>query len=351
MAHDPRREDYQRMALRFALTLDSNPAGAVRAMAGFSHRLAQERDSLPQSDADRAFHLVALATELVDYQLPFVADDAQAAQLERRARTLLDEALSLDASCHDAVRMRHALDTASAEERSAFLARGLDEVRSSCERAAAQAQDELSGERASLAAQLAMRPLWRWLAAMAQTALFCGRNREAARLATELLDTDAADLSDARFTLAYALAKLEDDAGLERLAERYRAIPSMPPTDDAWMLLARLALAHRRCELSEAAAILLELLRAYPGGGAALVRQAEVSDGLFARVQVAPHTEDELVIALSEGVVLLQEGSSPTNRGALGGWIARTVQWMDPSLRAQAQTPSEPGGAGTGGSS
>ena len=78
MAHDSRREDYLRMSLRFALSLDGgDPARAAREFATFGRRLARDRDSLPQSDADRAFSLVSLATDLIDYRLPF-ADDAQA---------------------------------------------------------------------------------------------------------------------------------------------------------------------------------------------------------------------------------------------------------------------------------
>ena len=60
MAHDPRREDYQRLSLRFAEELDKgDPADAARAFASFGRRFAQDRDGLPQTDADRAFHLVA----------------------------------------------------------------------------------------------------------------------------------------------------------------------------------------------------------------------------------------------------------------------------------------------------
>ena len=67
MAHDARREDYLRMSLRFALSLDEgSPDHAARAFASFGRRFAQSRDSLPQSDADRAFHLVSLATELLE---------------------------------------------------------------------------------------------------------------------------------------------------------------------------------------------------------------------------------------------------------------------------------------------
>ena len=39
MAHDPRREDYQRLSLRFAEELDKgDPADAARAFASFGRR-------------------------------------------------------------------------------------------------------------------------------------------------------------------------------------------------------------------------------------------------------------------------------------------------------------------------
>ena len=117
MAHNPQREDYQRLGLRFARELDQgDPAAATRAFASFGRRFAQNRDALPQSDADRAFHLVVLASEVVDYQLPFATDE-QAPGLIQRGKDLLDEALSLDPSCHDAVRMRSSSQTPSIDER------------------------------------------------------------------------------------------------------------------------------------------------------------------------------------------------------------------------------------------
>ena len=75
MAHDPRREDYQRLALRFVRTIDPQDPAAAREFTDFGRRFAQERDSLPQTDADRAFHLVCRATELIDYKLPFAEPD------------------------------------------------------------------------------------------------------------------------------------------------------------------------------------------------------------------------------------------------------------------------------------
>ena len=64
MAHDARKEDYQRLGLRFIRELDKEePLRAMKTFAGFGQRFATDRDSLPQTDADRAFHLVSLAAD------------------------------------------------------------------------------------------------------------------------------------------------------------------------------------------------------------------------------------------------------------------------------------------------
>ena len=327
MAHDPKREDYQRLSLRFALSLDASDANDLpRAFASFGRRFAQDRDSLPQSDADRAFHLVALAAELLDYRLPFVADDDRAAALARRADALLDEARAIDPTCYDAVRMRLLTSTGSVEERCRLLADGEREVRAFCEAERDRVCTELDGEREMLAAAIAMRPYWRWLSSMAEGALVAGRNREAAELAERLLASDPHDLSDARFTLAYALAKLEDGPGLARLVERYETISPMRPADDAWVLLSQLALAYKDYDLPGARRLLGRLLAVYPTSAHSLAHQIEVVGGVFARVRVAPYSEDEMVVALSEGVVLLQEGGAPGGSGALGAWVERAVR-------------------------
>ena len=336
MAHDPKREDYQRLSLRFAQGLDgADPGVAMRAFASFGQRFAQDRDSLPQSDADRAFHLVALATEVVDYRLPFATDE-QAPELIQRGKDLLDEALSLDPTCYDALRMRSSSEAPSVEARYRVLAERADEVRAYCEAARDEAASSLEGERAMLAANIAMRPYWRWLASLAEEALICGRNTVAAEVAERLLESDPTDSCDVRFTLAYALAKLEDETGLARLGERYATISPQRPANDAWMLLARAALAHKRCDLLAARDLLAKLLEAYPTGAGALVRQVELPDGEFSRLRVSPYSEDELILAVSEGIVLLQEGSDRSGRGVLGSWVAGTVASLRPEAAAEA---------------
>lgn len=346
MAHDPRREDYQRLALRFACSLDgADPAAAARAFAGFGRRFQQDRDALPQSDADRAFHLVAMAAEVVDYRLPF-AVGAQADRLIARGKALLDEALSLDPLCWDALRMRSSSEAPSIEERYRLLADRAEEVRASCEAARDEALRALDGERAALGGELALRPWWRWLATLAEEALICGHNHAAARAAERLLACDPSDSCDVRFTLAYALAKLEDERGLEELAARYATL-SPTRAGDAWLALARMALAHRRCDYAKASEQVGWLIESYPGAAGVLLRQTELPDGEFSRLRVAPFSEDELVIAVSEGIVLLQEGTDRRGAGVLGEWLIRETARRDPAawrtLRREA-----PDGRGRG---
>lgn len=336
MAHDPKREDYQRLSLRFARELDgADPGEAARAFASFGHRFARDRDSLPQSDADRAFHLVTLATDVVDYQLPFASDE-QAPELIQHGKDLLDEALSLDPACYDAVRMRSSSEAPSVEARYRLLSERAEEVRAHCEALRDEAASALDGERGALATSIAMRPYWRWLASLAEEALICGRNTVAVRVAEKLLASDPADSCDVRFTLAYALAKLEDEPGLDRLAGRYATISPMRPANDAWMQLARIALAHKRFDLAAARDLLGDLLATYPGAVAVLVRQVELPDGEFSRLRVPPYSEDELILAVSEGIVLLQEGSDREGRGVLGTLVAGTVAAMRPEAAARA---------------
>lgn len=345
MAHDSRREDYLRMSLRFALSLDAgDPARAAREFAGFGRRLARDRDSLPQSDSDRAFHLVSLATELVDYRLPFAGDEL-ADTLVTRGRALLDEALSLDPACHDAARMRMALETPSAEARYRFLAERAEGVRTACEGERARLCDELDEARRPLGADVALRPWLRWLADMAECALICGRNHEAIDACEQLLASDPRDLSDARFTLAYALAKLEDETGLARLEERYPALAAPRAADDAWIALARIAMAHKRLALAEARRLTERLLATYRGCAAVLIRQMEIPDGRFARIRVPAYGEDELIVAMSEGVVLLQEGMERSGKGVLGAWLARTASELDPEAARAVRDLTDDAGA------
>ena len=260
MAFDPRREDYQRLGLRFAQSLQSlDSASATRAFATFGRRFAQDRDSLPQTDSDRAFHLVALATKAIDYELPF-ASEARAAQIIDDGHRILDEALTLDSHCYDAIRMKAAASNPSFDSFLSFLNEREEEVRAFCEQVRAQAPADEPAERAGLFASLAMRPYARWIAAQAEQALICGRNKESLRHAHKLLQLDPHDHADVRFTAAYAYAKLEDEAGLDELVQSGRQVGRMRPSDDAWTTLAYLAINFKQNDLDAAGDALDHLL-------------------------------------------------------------------------------------------
>lgn len=335
MAFDPQREDYQRLGLRFAQSLDmTDPAQATHAFASFGRRFAQDRDSLPQADSDRAFHLVVRASKLIDYELPFANDD-RAAQIIEEGHRILDEAVMLDRHCYDAIRMKAAATNPSFDAFLRFLNDRSSEVRAYCEEQRASITADQPGERASLLADLCMRPYFRWVSKQAEEALICGRNREALRLAHQLMELDPKDKADVRFTAAYALAKLEDESGLETLARTVRTAGSTRPADDAWMLIARMSLAFKRHELATATNIVDDLVDRYPHAAEVLIRQHELPDGVFARLPAIPYSEDELIIAVSEATVLLQEGIDPQGRGILGTWVMQQTAQRYPHAMLQ----------------
>lgn len=333
MALDPNYEDFQRMSLRFAETLGaSDPFGAARAAVDFSHRYSQKRDTLPQTDEDRAFHLVVRVTELIDYQLPFATDES-APRMIGEARKLLGEALELDSGCHDARRMLAAAKSPTPSEYHRMLVEGADEVREDCERR----RDAVTGtgELADAARALAMRPYLRWMSAACACSLICGRYRLALAEGAAALDVEPDDPADVSLTLALTCAKLEDEAGLRALCSR--ADERRGP---AWYALARMALAYKNEDYDAAQAQVRDLLEAYPNAGTTLFRQDDLPDGVFSRICVDPMSEDELILATSEATVLLQEGYSDNERGSMGSWLAGLPCVVEAKDRELAADPS-----------
>lgn len=321
MAFDPQREDYQRMGLRFARSLDTlSPSEAQRSFNSFSRRFVRDRDSLPQSDSDRAFHLVSMAAKLIDYELPFANED-EGTKLVARGHALLDEAISLDEHCFDALRMKAAADSPSFESYLTYLNDLSDEVRRTCKEKHDRIIAQGSDERTTLEAHIALRPYLRWVATQAEQALICGRNKQALGFTRAAFEVDARDTADARFTAALAYAKLEDEQGLDELIQDTHKLRPDRPANDAWMQLAHIALAFKRRAFDDASRALDNLMRLYPHAAESLIRQIELPDGIFSRLAVKPYSEDELVLALSESTVLLQEGREPNGRGVFGAWI------------------------------
>ena len=121
MAFDPIQEDCLRLTLetlrRGHIYPLENEAVVQRCMDAYHSDPAQ----LIVHDRDRSFHLVAAATEAVDYRAPFIADDAEAERVTVQAEHQLQEACELDCGNWDAKRMLAALSAASNDEYVAYL--------------------------------------------------------------------------------------------------------------------------------------------------------------------------------------------------------------------------------------
>ena len=72
------------------------------------------------------------------------------------------------------------------------------------------------------------------------------------------------------------------------------------------------------------------MIERYPEATLCCFVQKDLPEGEFSRLNVLPYSEDELIIAIAEATVLLQEGNDLIGRGVLGRWIADQVRARDP---------------------
>lgn len=331
MAFDPIQEDCLRLILesmrRDRIYPLENALYIESCMASFNEDPAK----LINNDRDRSFHLVAKATQTIDYRFPFITDDSAAEKEAAQAEAQLREACELDPRNWDARRMLAALQSESNDTYVSYLIDHRDEVERDLERINSEATDPYSRE---FARDLGRRPLIRWLAALSSRALISGRYRLALSAAEECLEFAADDPADVRHTALLALAKLECSAeDLERFQRKHAA--ALRPmvararrhhlaekAPDAWALLAELSVRYRSFDFAGATRALQALLQGYPNAAQPLYYQAEFPDGLFSRVNVIPGSEDELILAISEATPLLQEGFGAPENAGLSVWIA-----------------------------
>ena len=203
-------------------------------------------------------------------------------------------------------------------------------MRAGCERAR-DAVNLPDPQACRLARDLAFLPYLRWLANEASRALICGRYRKAIEHATELARLDENGIADADLTLAIAHTKLEDQAALDELAARGGG-----PMGNAWLALATLAMAYKRRDMSAATQVTSQIIAKWPHAALTLELQDELPDGVFSRIVVEPGSEDELILAVSEFSIVLQEGRDSNERGSLGGWLASL-----PMVRTQAELDAQ----------
>lgn len=334
MAFDPVQEDCLRLILRSMQRERIYPLENGPYVASRIEMFRENPDALIANDADRAFHLVARATELLDYRLPFVIEDAEADKIAAQAESVLEEASALDPGNWDAQRMLAALRLPSVEDYYRYLDETAPKVLASYTEAASRQEDTYEREYAS---DLARRPYLRWMASLASKALIAGHYTHALDVCEQSLRTAPGDPADIRFTAVLALAKLERREELERFrSEHFLAFMQRPRTD-AWTLVARCALAYKEMDFDAARQALDEIIATYRDASRALYQQVEFPDGVFSRLNVQPGSTDELAIALSEATPLLQEGVGAPDNASLAAWVALydgSAQEPDFAIRA-----------------
>ena len=310
-----RADDFERLAVRWAQTPYASLGypSAIAAITAFPEVYATSRDSLPQTDADRAFALMGKAADILDGTLLFASDDDQANALTAEAIGYLDEALKLDPTCYDAMRMRYMLEHGTRDVMVSFLTEREGQVRARCVEVA-RAANMLAPE-GHWSVSVFQRPYLRWLFNLANEQLNCGRYMRSLEVCDRLMALDEQDAAGARMIAALDYVKLEDADGLAALEARFA-------TDrNAWFDLCDVFMAYKRQDLATAATRLHAIVRDYPGAGNTLTAQDEVSAGAFARLSYQPRSADELYIAVSESAVILDENCGDA-ASALSDWIA-----------------------------
>ena len=333
---NPRSEDFERLAIRWA---DSSQAAAdypnlLAAIAAFPELYGRNRDALPQNDADRAFALAGRASDIVDRSVVIADTEEAASRLAAKAASLVDEALKLDPTCYDAVRLHRYMGRPSRDEMESFLADGADEVREMC--LAEARKNGMVPPDGLWSLSVYMRPYLRWLFDLANERLSCGCYRRALEACMQLLGLDGQDLVGARQVAAYVLVKLEDAEGLADLIARFEG------DQNAWFLLARCFMAYQQRRLDDAAAILHQVVRSFPSAGCTLSYQDELPPGMFGHLEYAEGSADELYVAVSEAAVILDENCGDSV-SPLSNWIAN-----DPEVAAARAQEEAAAGAARG---
>ena len=342
MSMNPQAEDFERLALRWADTPGAVQGfpNIIAAITAFPEMYARNRDGLPQNDADRAFGLLARACTVLDRDVNYAETDEAAQRLTDEAAGLLDEALKLDASCWDAVRVRRYLDRPTREGMAAFLTERAGEVRASCEQISRDFG--IVPPQGHWSISVYARPYLRWMFDLANEQLSCGRYRLALSTCRDLLDLDVPDAVGARQVAALCCVKLEDPEELAEVMGRY------PGDASAWFLLARCFMAYKQRRLDDAAAILHEVVRTFPQAGVTLNYQDELPAGVFGHLEYADGSADELYVAVSEAAVVLDENCGDY-LSPLSDWVARDPEVLAACMAEEAaqqmRAPAAPAGS------
>lgn len=335
MAFDPIEEDCKRLVLAEIRREHVSPEESSLYAARCTRAYRKDPASLIHTKEERSFHLTAKAAELLDYRVPFCTDENELDRQTDQAEHYLQEAVELDENNWDAKRMLFALDVESNEEYVDYLTEHPDEVKSSSE--GRKPEDEPDPDLRSLGDDLAISPYLRWLAALSSRSLIAGRYKLAYETAEKSLSYEQRDPAGIRHTGMLALAKLEStpqtladyrsrhETAYHSSAARSRRHRRRGERD-AWTLLAEMNVAYRSMDMEAAEGALGELIRSYSGAAETLYYQAELPEGIYSRLNIEPHSEDELILAVSEATPLLQEGYGAPDSASFSVWIAENDQ-------------------------
>ena len=139
-----------------------------------------------------------------------------------------------------------------------------------------------------------LRPYLRLLGGLARQSVACTRYRAVLSLGDELLRFDPADGVGIRHTMAIAYARLEDEAGLNALDDRF------DHESTAWSLLARTLLLYRLERFGSARRALRSFVHLVDGGAYALLRPVLLPPYLPERPKAAPLGFDAAMQAVFE---------------------------------------------------
>ncbi len=305
-------------------------------------------------DEEKANDYVEKFATLHDYVIPFRTDDPPVSNAERiEMLDWIDKALELDPHCYDAIRIKCFVDNEihsplPQEDDYAYLMSRKEEARlwSMSERnrilieecgftkdEVDEADDlsllpegvDLKSPYELILLNRAVYPYLRWLSSLADCAYHLGRYGDCIQHVTEALLIQRSDPGDIRRIGYLAAAKLQDEEALDIIAQ---ACPYKEDSDplweyhkDAWYLLACLYLNYVNLRIDEAKETLNKIFEIFPGAEDYIYDEITIGRTVYAYPEVAPHSSEELLLALSYGKPLLLEGAVTPFSMCLIAWI------------------------------
>ena len=146
-----------------------------------------------------------------------------------------------------------------------------------------------------------LRPRLRLQATIARTMLDAARYRLAVSTCTDLMTTSPLDALGARYTCALAMARLEDEEGLDWLDGRYNR------HGNAWLHLSRAILLYKLDRMPAARRALLGFDRLCEGGAYALLQPVYVDTYIPDRPAFEPGSFEESLLATHEADGIIQD--------------------------------------------